>query len=438
MKNSLIVVSMVLIWAAHSGTASGQGSSDSSLAYTCALACEQQLGASCHDEQALTACLEQRPECGGDQELVRMARAFMDGRTTCPQPSSPTVVPAPAPTPRPRPRVRPRRQPQQAVAVAPASSRELTTAEREALMREIQDLLRTTVPAQTPAPTATAPAVEPRPLQEDAALRAEIDAMRRELVRIDERLSQSDSLTIIEVRNALREVWRAQACRTGRSYEFTIGGRTETVTCDEIAPTPETRRRVQIPQGERRASRGTRSSGGGLTGDRIGLIIEATYAMSRYHLVAHDGSKSPRFVGFGLGLTIRLADHFYLAGVVDAGAGLRDGEHVPALGQVHYRIGLLGVAARHLLLGANLHFGHRYSGNGELAEQNGTWYQLRQRGLRLDVGYLWRENGWSPFVMASAMLGVGCHADRRLDAGEQCLFDPGFMITFGGMRLRAP
>ncbi len=437
MKNSLIVVSMVLIWAAHSGTASGQGSSDSSLAYTCALACEQQLGASCHDEQALTACLEQRPECGGDQELVRMARAFMDGRTTCPQPSSPTVTPAPAPTPRPRPRVRPRAQPRQAVAVAPAPSRELTAAEREALMREVRDLLRTTVPAQTPAPTATAPAVEPRPSQDDAALRAEIEDLRRALVRIDTQLTQRDIQTIAELHNALREVWYVQACRTGQSYEFTINGRTETVTCLETAPTPETRRRVQIPQGERRVSRGTRSSSG-LTGDRIGLIIEATYAMSRYQLVAHDGSKSPRFVGFGLGLTIRLANHFYLAGVVDAGAGLRDGEHVPVLGQVHYRIGVLGVAARHLLLGANLHFGHRYSGNGELAEQNGTWYQLRQRGLRLDVGYLWRENGWSPFVMASAMLGVGCHADRRLDAGEQCLFDPGFMITFGGMRLRAP
>lgn len=543
MKNSLIVVSMVLIWAAHSGTASAQGSSDSSLAYTCALACEQQLGASCHDEQALTACLEQRPECGGDQELVRMARAFMDGRTTCPQPSSPTVVPAPAPTPRPRPRVRPRRQVQQAV-VAPAQTAPepaatgpevdqsgLTyvipalpilgegppaTGARARLAQQTCEALggvwyaegRTADPSRerivaliqhlvvpndgpggspdddrNPGVCLTAEGVvftevirevlsqmrtghaeqalqidELRIQLEDLrALRQELEDLRARVALNDANANERDLMLSQAISRWARLFARERAqnrCRPGQAtVEFIWDGQTEVVPCqtpearmraaasgdDMVAasePSGEGRQRVQIPG--RRRGVASASSSRLLTGERLGMIVESVFSTSHYRLVAHAGSHSPKFFGIGLGLTIRLVDHLYLAGVVDAGVGLRDGEHVPALAQVHYRFGVLGVAANHFLLGASAHFGHRYSGNGELAEQNGTWYQLRQRGLRLEAGYLWRERGWSPFVTVGAMLGVGCHADRRLSAGEDCVFDPGVFITFGGMRLRAP
>ena len=295
-------------------------------------------------------------------------------------------------------------------------------------------------------------------LEDLRALRQELEDLRAQVALNDANANERDLMLSQTISRWARLFARERAqnrCRPGQAtIEFVWDGQTEVVPCqtpearmratasgdDTVAaasaPSGEGRLRLQIP-GRRRGG-ASASSPRLLTGDRLGLGIEFSFGMTRYQQVAHEGSTSPKSVLFGVVLTVRLADHFYLLGGVNAGVGLRDGEHVPALAQVNYRFGVLGVAAGHLLLGASAHFGHRYSGNGELAEQSGTWYQLRHRGLRADIGYLWRENGWSPFVMVSGMVGIGCHADRRLNEGEECVFDPGFMITIGGMRLRAP
>ncbi|MFO0764662.1 MAG: hypothetical protein U0487_01280 [Patescibacteria group bacterium] len=179
-----------------------------------------------------------------------------------------------------------------------------------------------------------------------------------------------------------------------------------------------------------------------ITGERLGFIAEGAFEVSRYQLVAHMGSHSPKFFGIGAGLTIRLVDHLYLAGVTDIGVGLRDGEHVRRRFDAHYRVGMLGVVADHLLLGAAYSIHHSYSGNGALMEQNGTWYQYRFRGLELEAGYLWRERGWSPFVSVQLGLGQGSHAERRLnnDSPDGVInrFDPFFGIRVGVMNLRRP
>ena len=543
MRKTIIVVSVVLAWAAHTGTTHAQTEADQVAAYNCAMTCLNQLGQACADPTAAIQCVASQPDCVGNPARITAATMYIIGANSC------SNVPAHVATPQAETQ-QPRRRPTRTTTRTTTTRRTTTTvvtpdpvspeadptaltyvipslpilgegpAARDGRAQIAQTLCerlggvwygegRTANPSRARFVALIQNLVEPNSgpggtpdedrnpgvcltpegvilaevirqtmlemrtadltqaqqieaLREQVgdlqALRMQIEDLRREIGQVRANSLEMDHVILEHARVMVRGIYRAQRaqlCRPGQEFiEYEIGGVTERLSCTTSEVTTHSaagsnvdaegdepsrqspsstngddRQGIQVP--ELRRSRGGRRTNEG----RVGLIVETSFATSYYQLVAHAGSRSPKFFGFGLALTIRLVPHLYLLGGVDAGAGLRDGVHVPVQGQVHYRVGLLGVAAGHLLLGANAHFGHRYSGNGELAEQNGTWYQLRQRGLRLDVGYTWRERGWSPFVMVSGVIGVADHADRRLNDGAQTRFDPGLIITIGGMNL---
>lgn len=252
---------------------------------------------------------------------------------------------------------------------------------------------------------------------------ADTSAYEARIRELEERMRQQEA----RYADALQELYRAiQLYRDVR--ERSAGSQPAT----ESSARPRERQRVQVPRLDPNRHR--------LTGERLGFIVETAGSMSRFQLVAHEGSRSPKFFGLGLGLTIRLRDHLYLAGVIDIGAGLKDGEEVAPQFEAHYRVGLLGVAVEHLLLGGGFASHHRYSGSGALREQDGPWYQYRFRGAELEVGYLLRERGVSPFISLQLGLGQGQHADRRLDNdepdGRYDRFETYVGFRFGVMRLR--
>lgn len=269
------------------------------------------------------------------------------------------------------------------------------------------------------------------------ALEAELAALRARPVP-DAGVTDDSRVRDLERRMSEQEARYAEALRelqrTIAAYR-TARENLERSRAEASAVQPATDGEEEIPHSYPRRVRR-------ITGERLGFIAEGAFAVSRYQLVAHQGSRSPKFFGIGAGLTIRLVDHLYLDGVVDIGLGLRDGEHVRRRFDAHYRVGVLGVVANHLLLGAAYSIHHSYSGNGALMEQNGTWYQYRLRGIELEAGYLWGECGWSPYVSVQLGLMEGSHAERRLsnDSPDGVInrFDPFFGIRVGVMNLRRP